>query len=251
MKKSLAWLALFCVAIFAQEPDTTLPFPMRVPASVPEPESATVPVASEPEPDPAPVAAQPQAPKPVSLAQALSGSKLSKGCVDDFANVLGSNGFSMANFAKELVPSVAKVKLQMKSPFGKPKDGEVTSVGLTVGCIKSLPESPAEIQSLLTDVAMKAELNFAAGAMDDGSIPANVLAEGGSGGGAFKTVMSSLFMAGGVGAIVYGLVQNGEVKDSVKNMDGKAAVEAEESRNMSYGIGAALLAGGLGIVVFF
>jgi hypothetical protein len=66
---------------------------------------------------------------------------------------------------KDLPPAVAKVKLQMKSPFGKPKDGDRTSVGLTVGCIKSLPESPAKIQGLLKDIALKTGLSFAADAV--------------------------------------------------------------------------------------
>jgi hypothetical protein len=103
--------------------------------------------------------------KPASLSQALSGSGLSSICVEDFSSILGKSSFNMSNFAKDLVPEVAKVKLKLKSPFGKPKDGDRTSVGLTVGCIKSLPESPAEIQSLLKNIALKAGLNFVATAV--------------------------------------------------------------------------------------
>jgi hypothetical protein len=73
----------------------------------------------------------------------------------------------MAGFAKELVPAAAKTKLQLKAPFGKPKDSDMTSAGLTVGCIRTLPESPAEVQSLLKDIALKAGLDFAAGAAAD------------------------------------------------------------------------------------
>jgi hypothetical protein len=123
------------------------------PAIVPAPAPTVV---------PAPVAAA--LPPAVSLAQALSASGLSGGCVEDFTNILKKDGFSMANFVKELPPSVAKVKLQLKSPFGKPKDSEKTSVGLTVGCIKALPESPAELQTLLKNIALKAGLDFAMGA---------------------------------------------------------------------------------------
>jgi hypothetical protein len=103
-------------------------------------------------------------PKPIPLSQALRVSGLSGSCLDDFANVLGKKGFNMTNFLKDLPPAVVKVKLQMKSPFpfGKPKDGDLTSVGLTVGCIKALPESPAEIQSLLKNISLKAGLSFAA-----------------------------------------------------------------------------------------
>jgi hypothetical protein len=100
----------------------------------------------------------------MSLAQALGSSSLAKGCVDDFTNVLGKSGFSMASFAKELPAAVAKTKVQLKAPFGKPKDSDMTSAGLSVGCIKTLPESPAEIMSLLKDISLKAGLDFAADA---------------------------------------------------------------------------------------
>jgi hypothetical protein len=113
---------------------------------------------------PAPVAEQPQ--PVVSLAQALKGS-LPSGCVEDFVSLLDGEGFSMGKFVKDLPPAVAKVKVQMKSPFGKPKDDDKTSVGLSVGCIKSLPESPAEIQGLLKDIALKAGLDFVVEAVEN------------------------------------------------------------------------------------
>jgi hypothetical protein len=182
----------------------------------------------------------------VSVAQMLSGTSLSKGCVEDFTNILGKNNFSMANFAKELVPAVAKTKLQLKSPFGKPQDSEMTSTGLTVGCIKTLPESPAEISSLLKDISLKAGFSFV-----ENSIPTNIETGSSGGGSAFKTVMSVSLISSGLGTLIYGFVQNSEVKDSVSKGKGKAAVDAEGSRNMSYGIGAGLLAGGLVITVFF
>ncbi|MDR0515499.1 MAG: PorT family protein [Fibromonadaceae bacterium] len=103
----------------------------------------------------------------MSVAQALGSTNLSKSCVEDFTNVLGKSGFNMGNWAKELVPAVAKTKLQLKAPFGKPKDSDMTSAGLTVGCIRTLPESPAEVQSLLKDIALKAGLDFAVGAAAD------------------------------------------------------------------------------------
>ncbi|MDR0517635.1 MAG: PorT family protein [Fibromonadaceae bacterium] len=103
----------------------------------------------------------------MSVAQALGSTGLSKGCVEDFTSVFGKSGFSMSGFAKELVPAAAKTKLQLKAPFGKPKDSDMTSAGLTVGCIRTLPESPAEVQSLLKDIALKAGLDFAAGAAAD------------------------------------------------------------------------------------
>jgi hypothetical protein len=101
----------------------------------------------------------------MSVAQALRESSLPSGCVADFTQLFEGAGFSMGKFLTDLPIAVAKVKLQMKSPFGKPKDGDKTSVGLTVGCIKSLPESPAEIQNLLKDISLKAGLSFAAEAV--------------------------------------------------------------------------------------
>jgi len=100
-------------------------------------------------------------PKPMSVAQALSSTNLPKGCSEDFTNLLGKDGFDMAKFMKELPQDVAKVKLQLKSPFGKPKDSDKTNSGLTVGCVKDLPESPAEVTSLLKDIGLKMGLDLA------------------------------------------------------------------------------------------
>jgi hypothetical protein len=261
MKKSLAWLALFCIAVFAQEPE---PIPVLVPVVEAEPPAAEAAPAEEtalePEPAPTPVivppapapVAKPAAPKPVPLAQALRNSGLVSGCVEDFVYLLEGSGFSMGKFARDLPPAVAKVKVQMKSPFGKPKSGDMTSVGLSVGCINALPESPAELQGLLKSISLEAGLKFVESAADSySSIPSGVERESDSGGGTLKTIVCTSLFAGGLGAMIYGFMQDGEVSDSIKKRDGKAAVDAESSRNTSYGIGAALLAGGLGIVVFF
>jgi hypothetical protein len=190
----------------------------------------------------------------MSFAQALGASSLPKGCVADFTSLLGSGNFNMGQFVKELPPAVVKVKLQMKSPFGKPKDDDKTSVGLTVGCIKSLPESPAEIQALLKDIALKAGLNFAMDAaanLADNSIPANVAKESDSGGGALKIGVSVGLIAGSAAALIYGLIQNNKVIDFVNDENGPAAMKAEDNRNMSYGIGAALFTSGLCVIIFF
>jgi len=135
-----------------------------------------------------------------SVAQALSGSNLSSSCTEDFTNLLGKDGFDMGKFMKDLPPDVAKTKLQMKSPFGKPKDGDKTSSGLTVGCIKSLPESPAEIVSLLKNIGLKMGLDMAAGAaanLTNSPIPANVPKESSSdgGGGGFGLKQQSMILA--------------------------------------------------------
>jgi hypothetical protein len=149
------------------EPEPVLapePAPVHVPAPVPKMVPAFAPAL--------PVVT-------MSVAQALGSTSLSRSCVEDFTNVFGKSGFNIGNFAKELVTSVAKTKLQLKAPFGKPKDSDMTSAGLTVGCIRTLPESPAEIQSLLKDIALKAGLDFAAGAAAS-AVSSYAEAEGGS-----------------------------------------------------------------------
>jgi len=187
----------------------------------------------------------------LSVAQVLSSVNLSGSCVEDFTNLLEKDGFDMAKFMKELPPAVAKVKAQLKSPFGKPNDSDRTGVGLTVGCIKALPESPAEVTSLLKDISLKMGLDLAvaaAASVADNSIPANVAKESGSGG---KLLLPICLAAGGLVAVIYGIAKDGDVAHYVKNRDGKAAVDAEKSRNMGYGIGAALLAGGLVVYIVF
>jgi len=114
-------------------------------------------------------------PKPMSVAQALSGSGLPSGCTADFTSVFEKDDFDMAEFMKELPLAVAKVKLQLKSPFGKPQDSDRTDVGLSVGCIKALPESPVEIASLLKNISLKMGLDLAVDAAEnlaDNSVPA-------------------------------------------------------------------------------
>jgi hypothetical protein len=245
-------LGLMCSVAFAQGTNP-LSEPIVDGAEITPPIAESIlesePTVSAPEsaPEPTPVVTLPK----LSVAQALRGSSLPKGCVEDFTNLLEEDSFNMTNFAKELLPAVAKVKLQMKSPFGKPKDGDKTGVGLTVGCIKALPESPAEIQGLLKDISLKVGLNLAMGVAKDAvkSIPANVEMEDGEEGSS-KVLPIVCFAAGSL-AILYGFVQDRNVSNYVKKKEGKKAVDAESSRNMGYGIGAALLAGGAIIYIAF
>jgi hypothetical protein len=251
------WLALFtavallCTAIFAQE---TTPVPAVEPAAekteaAPEAAPAIEPEAPKSEPIPA---AAPAAPKPMSLAEALSGSSLPKGCTEDFTSVMGKDGFSMAKFMTDLPVDAAKVKLQMKSPFGKPKDGDKTGSGLTVGCIKALPESPTEIASILKDIGLKMGLSAVAEGAADNSIPTNIDAKAQSGSGSLKAaVLSASLIAIGLQTVIYGFMQEIEASNYVDSKNGKAAEIAADKRNMSYIVGSVLLAGGLSVVIFF
>jgi len=225
---------------FAQDFQATadsLPLPVSKPATVLVPW-------------PTPVAALP---KP-SVAQALSSTNLPKSCTEDFTSLLEKDGFDMAKFAKELPPAVAKTKLQLKSPFGKPKDSDKTDVGLTVGCIKALPESPAEITSLLKDISLKSGLDLAVDAAEsfvDNSIPANIPKESSSGGGVFKTIISVGLVTGGLWTIIYGVLQNDKMSRFIAERNGEEAMFAERQRNLSYGIGGTLFVSGLVIYLVF
>jgi len=191
-------------------------------------------------------------PQPMSIADALKSSNVPDGCTQDFSSLFEDEDFDLAKFMKTLPQDVAKVKVQLKSPFGKPKDSDKTSSGVTVSCIKALPESPAEVATLLKNISIKMGMDLAVDAaanFADNSIPANVAAE--SGGGMFGRVSAISLAVGGLGTIIYGLVQNSEVSRNVKDKDGKAAVDAESRRNVSYGIGAGLLAGGLTVYLVF
>jgi len=191
-----------------------------------------------------------------SVAQALSGTRVPGGCLVDFTSLMEKDGFDVAKFVKDLPVDVAKVKVQLKSPFGKPKDSDKTSSGVTVGCIRALPESPAEVTALLKDISLKLGVDLAVNAVTsnvaDNSIPTNVATESsGSGGETLKSAVSIGLVTVGLGAIIYGVMKNNDVAKYVNARDGKAAVDAESSRNIGYGVGAALLAGGIVVYLVF
>jgi len=84
---------------------------------------------------------------------------ISRNCSEEIIALSKGNGFDMQEFAKNLIPAVAKAKLQAKAPFGKPKDSDKTDIGMSFGCLKSFPESLGEIQSLLKDVVLETAKN--------------------------------------------------------------------------------------------
>jgi hypothetical protein len=79
-----------------------------------------------------------------------------KNCTDEITALSRGSGFDMQKFTSDLPAAVVKAKAQDKMPFGKPKDSDKTSIGMTFGCLKAFPESPGEIQSLLKDVGQEA-----------------------------------------------------------------------------------------------
>ncbi|MDR0516564.1 MAG: hypothetical protein LBH25_05910 [Fibromonadaceae bacterium] len=85
---------------------------------------------------------------------------LPKNCTDEIIALSKGSGFSMSQFTSDLPAAVVKAKAQAKLPFGKPKDSEKTSVGITFGCLKIFPESPSEILSLLKDLSAEMAKNM-------------------------------------------------------------------------------------------
>jgi len=78
---------------------------------------------------------------------------LPKNCVDEITAISKKNAnFDLVNFSKDLVTEAVKVKAQLKLPFGKPADSKVTSMGMSVGCLKIMPENPAQLQNMLKDL---------------------------------------------------------------------------------------------------
>ncbi|MCL2259899.1 MAG: hypothetical protein FWC15_00930 [Fibromonadales bacterium] len=64
--------------------------------------------------------------------------------------------FNKQDFSKDLLLSVVKVQASCKVKITCPKDDKKTDVGLTVGCVKQLPNDAEGIQALLKDIGMEA-----------------------------------------------------------------------------------------------
>jgi len=82
--------------------------------------------------------------------------QLPKKCIDEILALPDKNPkFDAVDFLKELSITVVKVKAQLLLPFGKPKDDKVTDIGVTVGCIKVFPESPAALAIAVKDIGIE------------------------------------------------------------------------------------------------
>jgi len=79
-----------------------------------------------------------------------------KACIDEILALQAKNpNFDTQKFLIDLPAEVVKTKVKLKLPFGKPKDNEVTGVGITVGCAKVFPESPAQIAITVKDIGLE------------------------------------------------------------------------------------------------
>ncbi|MDR2593664.1 MAG: PEGA domain-containing protein [Fibromonadaceae bacterium] len=119
--------------------------------------------------------------------QAVSAQGYPKSCIDEILALQAKNpNFDVQKFLTDLPAEVVKTKVKLKLPFGKPKDTEVTSIGITVGCAKVFPENPAQIATTVKDISIElakkmgqkavgATVASALGATD-GSVVAGLLA---------------------------------------------------------------------------
>lgn len=314
------------------------------------PATTIVPVAAAVQPTPAASSGNENEPKQAKEAiKAQVAGIISEACMEEFASLPEKKeDFDLLNLFKNLAPEVIKQKAKAKLPFGKPKDTEKTSIGVTVGCLKAFPESTDKLQTAFLEIVpnvvesmvrdwgvnkakvmlegklqaskeemqslnsieqlksfalekgaesriieafdavnnglalMKEELGKGRNAdalslvdklgsmtdalkilkgtqlstnadFDNKSIPNNIHVDPASksGGISAKTIISIGLAAGGLGAIAYGVMQDKEVAHFVDERNGPDALEAEKKRNIGYGTGAALLAGGLTIYIFF
>ena len=118
--------------------------------------------------------------------QIVSAQGLSKACMDEILALTAKNpNFDVKSFLTDLPIEVVKTKAKLKLPFGKPKDNEVTSVGITVGCIKTFPESPAQIATVAKDIGIELAKKTAKGAVASagGAALGSALAPGAAGAG--------------------------------------------------------------------
>jgi len=66
-----------------------------------------------------------------------------------------------------------------------------------------------------------------------------------------KPIVSASILAGGLAAVIYGVVQDREVSSSVKKKDCGCAESAQTKRNIGYAVGTAMLAGGVTFFILF
>jgi len=158
-------------------------------------------------------------------------------------------------FMKDLGVSVVKVHASCKTKFACPSDDKVMDVGLTAGCIKQLPKSPAELSALLKSVGL--DLLDQSPEIIDSQIEA---VEKGGGGSFWVALALDLI---GVGLITYGVIKNMEAKDLHSEYRSlppnsydfgskwQKVEDAKTARNILYISGGLTLATGIGVHIWF
>jgi hypothetical protein len=145
-----------CVKLFMDQKAKSIEVCKATP-SAPEAPAAPAPAAVPTHfPAIAPAALPAAAPSPFTASSAIS-----PACMAEFTS-LATSDFDMLGFVKKLPIEVVKVKAQLKIPFGKPADSKRTDVGITVGCLKTFPETSGEIMPLLKDVSMEMAMGIVA-----------------------------------------------------------------------------------------
>jgi uncharacterized protein (TIGR02145 family) len=114
---------------------------------------------------------------------AFAAADFSKKCQQEIANIINAErDFDMADFAKNLATTVAKVQgaaAIAKIPvlgifFGPGADDEATDIGITIGCAKQMPKEPPKIKSLLQEIVAEKVKNAASSKFGTSSnIPGN------------------------------------------------------------------------------
>ncbi|MDR2583982.1 MAG: PEGA domain-containing protein [Fibromonadaceae bacterium] len=109
--------------------------------------------------------------------QMISAQGFPKACIDEILALPAKNpNFDVKTFLTDLPVEVVKTKVKLKLPFGKPKDSEVTSVGITVGCAKVFPENPTQIAITIKDIGI--ELAKKMGKKAIGDVASNLITTG-------------------------------------------------------------------------
>jgi len=119
---------------------------------------------------------------------------LSYSCKEEIMDLLEDYDLDMKAVMEDLVPVAVKVKAQAKAPlqflFGPGPDNKMTSIGVSVGCLKEFPESANAIAPMLKSLGMelaKSKVTSKSGAAKKGGGGASSEQQSSQRNGAVKT----------------------------------------------------------------
>ncbi|MCL2207672.1 MAG: hypothetical protein FWB90_06200 [Fibromonadales bacterium] len=96
----------------------------------------------------------------IMLVSTVSANSLSESCEEEILDLLEDYDLDMKELIKDLVPVAVKVKVQAKAPLqfllGPGPDDKMTDIGVSVGCLKELPESAGAITSMFKSLGLEA-----------------------------------------------------------------------------------------------